>query len=199
MRIKSALDALFPKTRQGVLAALLVQPDRSWYASELARRMGVPPSSLQRELRDLTTAGILSMRRQGRMVYFQANTESPIFSDLRAVLVKTVGLVSVLSAALKPLSSKLRVAFVHGSIATGSDQSDSDVDLMLVGSASPAELSATLRHARDLLGREINMTVYTRAEFNKKRKAGDHFLTRVLGTPKLFVLGDAHELDQSAI
>jgi DNA-binding transcriptional ArsR family regulator len=32
--------------------------------------MGVPPSSLQRELRDLAEAGILKTHRQGRMSYY---------------------------------------------------------------------------------------------------------------------------------
>jgi len=60
-----SLDALLPKTRQGILAAVLVRPDKAWYASELARRMGITPSSLQRELRGLTMAGILKSHRQG--------------------------------------------------------------------------------------------------------------------------------------
>jgi DNA-binding transcriptional ArsR family regulator len=77
------LDALLPKTRQGILAATLLQPEKAWYVSELARRMGVPPSSLQRELRDLAEAGILKTHRQGRMSYYQANVESPLFPDLR--------------------------------------------------------------------------------------------------------------------
>ena len=52
MRNIGAIDALLPKTRQGILAATLVQPEKVWYVSELARRMGVPSSSLQRELQD---------------------------------------------------------------------------------------------------------------------------------------------------
>jgi DNA-binding transcriptional ArsR family regulator len=198
MRNSPTLDALLPKTRQGILAAMLVQPEKAWYVSELARRMGVPPSSLQRELRDLTAAGILKSHRQGRMVYFQANTDSPIFSELRGLLLKTAGLVDVLADALQPLAAKLRVVFVYGSIASGSEQSDSDIDLMVVGTVSPADLAVPLRHARELLGREINPTVYMPAEFDKKRKTKDHFLTRVLDKPRLFVLGSSDELDKAA-
>src|SRR6202041_2365732 len=104
MRYPGSLDALLPKTRQGILAALLVRPDKTWYASELARRMAVTPSSLQRELRDLTRAGILKSHRQGRMAYYQANRESPLFEDLRGLFLKTAGLVDVLANALKPLA-----------------------------------------------------------------------------------------------
>ena|SRR5580704_12718501 len=198
MRKTTSLDALLPKTRQGILAAILMRPERAWYVSELARRMGVPSSSLQRELQDLTDAGILKTHRQGRMVYYQANTGSPLFSDLRGLLLKTAGLADVLAEALKPLAARLRVAFVYGSVATGNEQSDSDVDLMVVGSVSPAELSVSLRQARDVLGREINPTLYRLGEYDKKVKAKDHCLVSVLHTAKLFVIGDADALGQSA-
>jgi predicted nucleotidyltransferase len=198
MRKSRALNALLPKTRQGILAATLVQPQKAWYVSELARRMGVPPSSLQRELHDLTAAGILKTHRQGRMAYYQANVDSPLFPELRGLLLKTAGLVDVLADALKPLAAKLRLVFVYGSIASGSEQSDSDIDLMVIGKVSPVELALPLRRARELLGREINPTVYTPPEFDKKRAAKDHFLTRVLDKPKLFVLGDGNELGQAA-
>jgi DNA-binding transcriptional ArsR family regulator len=180
---------LLPKTRQGILAATLVQPEKAWYVSELARRMGVPASSLQRELHDLSEVGILKTYRQGRMVYYQANTDSPVFSDLRGLLIKTAGFVDILARALKPLAARLRTAFVYGSVAAGSEQSDSDVDLMVVGQVSPKDLALPLRRARELLGRNINPTVYTPDEFDKKRAASDPFLKQVMGRPKLFVLG----------
>lgn len=198
MRKNSTLDALLPKTRQGILAATLVQSEKAWYVSELARRMGVPSSSLQRELHDLSEAGILKTYRQGRMVYYQANTDSPVFPDLRSLLFKTAGLVDVLAHTLKPLAAKLRMVFVYGSIASGSEQSDSDIDLMVVGRVSPAELALPLRRARELLGREINPTVYTPAEFARKRAAKDHFVTQVLDKPRFFVLGNNNELGKAA-
>lgn len=160
--------------------------------------MGVPSSSLQRELLDLTEAGILKTHRQGRMVYYQVNADSPLFSDLRGLLLKTAGLVDVLADALEPLVTKLRLVFVYGSIASGSEQSDSDIDLMVVGNLPPVDLSLPLRHARELLGREINPTIYAPKEFGKKRAAKDHFLTRVLDKPKLFVIGNTNELDEAA-
>src|ERR1035438_3231984 len=140
MRKFRTLDALLPKTRQGILAATLVQPEKAWYVSELARGLGVPAASLQREFHDLSEVGILKTHRQGRMVYYQANTDSPVFSDLRGLLFKTAGFVDVLAQALKPLAARLRTAFVYGSIAAGSEQSDSDIDLMVVGQVSPKDL-----------------------------------------------------------
>lgn len=197
MRKDHFIDALLPKTRQGILAATLIQPEKAWYVSELARRMGVPSSSLQRELRDLEEAGILKAHRQGRMAYYQANTNSPVYPELRGLMLKTAGLVDVLADAIAPLARKLRIVFVYGSIAGGGEQSDSDIDLMVVGSVSPVDLALPLRKARQLLGREINLSVYTPAELAKKWAAKDHFLTRVLDKRKLFVLGDEDELEKT--
>ena len=198
MRNIRLLDALLPKTRQGILAALFMQPDKTWYVSELARRMGVPSSSLQRELADLTQVGLLTHSRQGHMAYYQANTASPVFDDLRGLLLKTVGLVDVLADALKPLTGKVHLAFVYGSIARNEDTSESDIDLMVIGGIEPADLALPLRHARTVLGRDINPTVYTPAEFDRKRAARDHFLTQVLTQPRLLVLGREDDLGRSA-
>jgi predicted nucleotidyltransferase len=175
-----------------------VQPEKAWYASELARRMGVPSSSLQRELRDLAEVGILKTHRQGNMVYYQADADSPVFPDLRGLLLKTAGLVDVLADALKSVAVNLRTAFVYGSIAAGAEKTDSDIDLMVIGHVSPAELAMPLRRARELLGREINPTVYTAAEFGKKHAADDHFLKQVLDKPKIFVIGNEYELGKIA-
>jgi DNA-binding transcriptional ArsR family regulator len=198
MRNVRTLDALLPKTRQGILAATLVQPEKAWYAAELAHRLGVPSSSLQRELHDLSEAGILKTSRQGRMVYYQANRDSPVFPDLRGLLLKTAGLVDVLAQALKPVAAKVATAFIYGSIAAGSEESDSDIDLMVVGRMSPEDLALPLRRARESLGREINPTVYTPAEFGRKHAANDPFLKEVLDQPRLVVLGIKGELGKVA-
>ena len=160
--------------------------------------MGVPSSSLQRELQDLTTVGILKNHRQGRMAYYQANTDSPVFAELRGLILKTAGLVDVLAEALKPLVAKLRLVFVYGSIASGNEKSDSDIDLMVVGKLAPAELALPLRRARELLGRDINPTVYTPAEFDKKRNSKDTFLSQVLAKPRLLVIESQNDLGKAS-
>ncbi len=176
------------------MAATFGRPDKAWFAAELARHLGVPSSSLQRELQDLTAVGILASHRQGRMVYFQANRRCPIYPELRGLMLKTAGLTDVLADALRPLAGRVDVAFVHGSVAAGTDDGDSDVDLVVVGSVAPADLSVPLRGARTRLGRDVNPTVYTPTEFARRRVAADHFLTRVLDKPTLFVIGHTDDL-----
>jgi predicted nucleotidyltransferase len=83
---------------------------------------------------------------------------------------------------------KMRVAFVYGSMAGGSEQSDSDVDLMVIGTVTALELAMPLRRARELLGRDVNPTVCTPVEFERKRAGKDHFLTNVLDKPRLLMM-----------
>ncbi len=194
MRKIRPLDALFPKVRQALLAATLLHPERWWYLSDLAKHLGVRPSSLQRELAALVEAGILHRLQDGNRVYFQANAECPFLAELQGLFVKTVGVVDVLREALKSFTKRIDSAFVYGSMARATEFASSDVDLMIVGQVGLADLTPALRRAEARLGRPVNPTLYTREEFATKLQAGHHFLKVVLDGEKLFILGDPHDL-----
>lgn len=194
MRTSRALDALFPRIRQALLAATVLHPERWWYLSDLAKHLGVRPSSLQRELAGLVDAGILRRRRDGNRVYFQPNLDCPFLPDLQGLLVKTAGVVDALREVLGRFANRINWAFVYGSMARAEELACSDVDLMIIGQVGLAELTPALRCAEGRLGRAVNPTLYTREEFATKLQAGHHFLKAVLDGEKLFILGDPHEL-----
>jgi DNA-binding transcriptional ArsR family regulator len=194
MRTRRPLKALFPKTRQAILAVTLTHPEKWCYLAEMARRLGVPSSSLQRELAALVEAGILKRRRDGNRVYFQPDADCPFMPELQGLFVKTAGLVDVLREALAPLGDRIRWAFVYGSMARGQEKSDSDVDLMVIGDVGLSDVSPFLRSARQRLNREVTPTVYSTAEFTKKLHAGYGFHRGVLDKDKLFVVGNEREL-----
>lgn len=198
MRKTSILDSLFPEVRQGILAAALTRPDKWWYLSELADFIRTRPSSLQRELSALVKSGILEQRRDGRRVYFRAETRSPVFADLRGVLEKTAGLVPTLQNLFRPFAAEISVAFIYGSVARKEEHATSDVDLMVIGSVGLAELSSGLRNAEKQLGREINITNYSVHEFRGKIHRHDHFLTQVLKSGIQFVIGEHNDLEAIA-
>ncbi|HEY6293398.1 MAG TPA: hypothetical protein VI455_17745 [Terriglobia bacterium] len=193
MRTARSVDALFPKTRQAILAATFAEPQRWWYMRELARHLRLTPSSLQRELAALVRGGILLQRREGKHVYFQAATDSPIFQELHGLILKTVGLVDVIRDALKPLTDRIEWAFIYGSVARSDEHAASDVDLMIIGEVGLADVSSPLRTAERSLNRAVNPTTYTPDEFAKKVKSNNHFIATVLRSKKLFLLGDARE------
>ena len=138
--------------------------------------------------------GLVVRRVQGNQVLYQANAHGAIFPELKSLIAKTVGLRGTLAAALAPLATEIRVAFVYGSVARQEERQDSDVDLMVLGPASFGEVVSALGPAQEALGREVNPTVFPVSEFRSKLAAGNHFLTTVLREKKLFILGDENEL-----
>ena len=197
MRTTSSIDALFSKTRQAILAATFLDPQRWWYMRELARHLRVTPSTLQRELDSLVRGGILRQKREGKHVYFKAFSDSPIFQELRGIILKTAGLALVIRKALKPLADRIQWAFIYGSVARAEEHSASDVDLMIVGRIGLADLSSPLRKAEQKISRAVNPTVYTPDEFARKVKSNHHFINTVLRSKKLFVVGDPREFGKT--
>lgn len=196
---KSLADALFTKTQQRVLGALFGQPERSFYASELIRYAGTGSGAAQRELAKLEGSGLISARRIGHQKHYQANAASPLYSELRDIVLKTVGLAEPLRDALKPLSKAIRAAFVYGSVAKATDQATSDIDLMVVSDdLSYGDVFGALDKVSRALGRNVNPTVYTAAEFLKRAKNENAFITRVIEGPKVWVIGTEDDLPVAA-
>jgi uncharacterized protein len=185
-------NVLFGRTRGAVLAVLYGHVGQSYYLRQLARMTGIALGPVQRELRQLVDAGLVTKRIQGTQTLFTANELSPVFSEMRSLVAKTAGMHDVLLAALSPLSSKIDLAFVYGSVARAGETEQSDVDLMVVGTAKFADVVDRIADAQKTLSREINPTVYTAREFTSKLRG--NFLKTVLGGKKLFLIGGEDDL-----
>ncbi|HEY4050789.1 MAG TPA: nucleotidyltransferase domain-containing protein [Acidobacteriaceae bacterium] len=198
MRKSATLDALFPTVRAGVLSATLLQPDHWWFMTELARNLEVTPSSLQRELESLVTAGFLLRRQDGRRVYFKANTESPLFPELRGLLQKTAGIIPELKAAIEKFGGRIELALLYGSIARGEERASSDIDLMVVGTLQQIDLLPVLRKLENRFRREVNVTLFSPEEFRRKLASADHFLSSVMNAKTIPLKGSLNELEETA-
>lgn len=190
----SIASALFTDSQASVLRWLFGQPTRSFYLSELRRLTGLASASLQRELNRLSEAGLIHSERVGNLRHFKANPQSPVFDELIALVRKTLGIEPMLRNALHPLESRLETAFVYGSIAKQTDTAQSDIDLMLVGKQLRlADVLELLIPLETELGRKINPTCYTPAEFERRRAEPDSFVNRVLAQPILLLMGSIRE------
>jgi len=194
MRKIGSIDSLFPKTRQMILAATYLSPKRWWYLSELASHLHLTPSSLQRELVSLVKSGILRQKKEGKQVYFKAEEDSPFYSDLRGLILKTVGLVDILQKALDPFLKQIQFAFVFGSVAKGDEHSKSDVDILIIGDVTLAQVSPAIRKAEEEIGRLINVAIYSYKDFSAKLKSEHHFIMNIMKSKKLFIFGEPIEL-----
>ena len=187
-------DLLFGRTRGAILALLYGHADQSFYTRQIARQADASVGAVQRELENLSNVGLIVRSSAGSQVFYQANREAPIFREMQALVNKTIGVFSVLRSALRPLAKRVPVAFVYGSVAREQETAQSDVDLMVVGKATLDEVLSRLTTVEKIIGRPVNPTVYSIAEFKSKLANGNHFLTAVLKGQKVFLLGDEDEL-----
>lgn len=191
----SLADALFAKVQQRVLAVLFGNPGRSYYANEVIGLARSGTGAVQRELARLEAAGLVTAARIGKQKHYQANAASPVFDELRALVLKTSGLADVLREALSAVSDRIRAAFVYGSIAKGEDTAASDIDLMVIGDGlTYADLFGALEEASAKLGRKVAPTIYSPKELARRVKQDNAFITRVLQQPKVWLIGGENDL-----
>ncbi len=186
--------ALFPRARQSVLGLLFGLPERRFYLREIVSLTGLGVGSVQRELERLSAANIITRTRGGQHVYFQAEPACPIFEELRMIVRKTLGASAVIREAMLPLADRIEVAFIFGSLARGTDKKGSDIDLLVVGDVTFADVVDAVRGVEEETRREVNAVVYTSAEFTAKLAARNHFLTNVCAGETLFLIGGDREL-----
>ena len=191
--------ALFSATRQAVLRLLFGHAGERFYQRQIIRIVSLGSGAVQRDLQQLTAAGILVRTVEGRQTYYQANRACPVFDELHGLIRKTSGVAHVLKDGLAALAGKIQLAFIYGSLATGGETAASDVDVMVVGEGiSLQDVVSAFTEAQRELRREVNPSVYRTEEFCRKLAGGHHFLSSVVAGPKIFLIGDEGELTRLA-
>ena len=190
--------ALFPKVRHVLLTLLFTEPERKYYLSEIVRRSRVGTGAIQRELARLTSAGLIARTKEGPLVYYQADSSSPVYAELRALIAKTSGVAETIARDLATMKGRINAAFIFGSIARGSERSSSDIDLFIVGAVTLREVCSALLKTQETLGREINPTIQSLTEFQRRLTNHDAFISRVLAGPRTQVIGDVDEAGRVA-
>jgi predicted nucleotidyltransferase len=185
---------MFGKARRAVLSLLYGHTDEAFYLRQVVRVTGIGLGPAQRELKQLTDAGIIQRMVRGKQVYYQANVKCPIFAELKSLIVKTAGLADVLRETLAPLAEQIAIAFVYGSMASGEATSESDIDLLVVGNIDEMALHGALSQAENRLGRPVNYTLMSQLEFDKRRSEKGGFIARVLLGQKIMILGSIDEI-----
>jgi predicted nucleotidyltransferase len=190
----SLADALFTTTQQRVLALLFGQPARSFFATELIELTGSGSGAVQRELKRLTSSGLITVTPIGKQKHYQANPDSPVFAELRGLVLKTVALVEPIRQALEQIADQITLALLYGSVVKGTDTAASDIDLLIVAEGVALEdVYAALAPVEADLGRRISPTLYTSQEFAERKASRSAFLTRVLSGEHLVLIGGEDE------
>lgn len=186
-------SALFTTTQQRVLALLFGHADRSFFTKEIIREVG-GAGAAQRELARLENSGIILSSRVGNQKHYRANPTSPIFDELRSIVMKTIAVVDPLREALRPLTSHIELALIYGSVAKGEENSTSDIDVLVVGSDLTLEqLFRRFNRAEKMIGRKVNPTLYTPDEFRRRIEKKNPFVDNVLRGRTLPLIGDLND------
>jgi predicted nucleotidyltransferase len=180
------------KSRAEIFRLLFERPETQLYLREIHRRSGLSIRPIQEELSALDKAGLLKIHKDGNRVYYSANTQHPLFPEIRSLVEKTSGVIGVLQAALQ--DPEVEAAFVFGSVASGQARPESDLDLFVIGSLGLRKLTKLLSGTSERIGREVNPHVMTSDEFARRVMSKDHFVSNVMGSKKTFIKGDESEL-----
>jgi len=187
-------EILSSKIRAEIFRLLFGTSAEELHMREIERRSGYAIGTIQTELKKLLRLDLVKKRKDGNRLYYRANKEHPLYPDIRSFVLKTIGLVDILKNALRQ-DSDISIAFVFGSIALHEETAGSDVDLMVIGKLGLRKLTGMLSGVPEQIGREINPHVLSVNEFIKRKTKREHFVTQVFEAPKIFITGNANDLE----
>lgn len=179
-------DFMLSKRQQAILAPLLMHPGKTFGTVELIRKSGQGRGAGQVQIRKLLDAGVLKASRVGNQQRIEINSAFPLYEELRSLCRKSFGLAEAVRDALAPFAADIVEAFIFGSVATGKDSGDSDVDLMIVGTADFLELQSVMLALEKNLSRPVHLTLYSPDEWQVVQS--DPILEHIVASPRLQVL-----------
>jgi predicted nucleotidyltransferase len=182
------------EARRRLLAYYFTNPTARHHLRDLAERLSIDPSNLSKELRRLQREGLFRSEVSGRQKYFQLNREYPLFHEVRRIVGKTIGAVSVIRESLKKVEG-INEAYLYGSFAKGQQDAASDIDVLIIGAPGEEALAQAVRRLEGQLGREINYTVLTPKEFASRRARKDAFLESVWHNRRVSLIAHDEEAE----
>ena len=190
--MRSAAPALLPIFRSqlqaDILAALLLNPEQEYSLTDLAKRFGVPLSTVHGEVGRLTRAGLLRRRNVGRSAMVRANSRNRLVEPLSELLFLAWGPMQVIADEFEGLKGAERV-LIFGSWAARYLQwhgpPPNDLDILVVGGPSRGDVYDAADRAQQRLGMPVNPVIRTSEAW---RQAGDPLIQQIQSGPFVVVL-----------
>ena len=149
------------KTKVNLLVKLFLNPATRAYLRELATEFGVSTNSVRTELNNLTQHDILLSERDGRNVYYRANTQHPLFPELSSMVRKITGIDDLAKSIIDRLGN-LETVYLTGDYAEGKDTGI--IDIVLVGDIDKMQLEDVIAKTERYIHRKIRPLVLSRKE-----------------------------------
>jgi Nucleotidyltransferase domain. len=177
------------KTRAAILELYFLHPEKKYYLRQLEKMLHFPVQNIRRELINLEKNSIFKKEKSGNQVFYFINRQSPIYSDIRNIISKTIGIENRIKESLSEISG-INKAFIFGSFADGTQDSLSDIDIIITGDINEDVLIEKISSLESKFEREINYHIYSEKEFIEKRKEENSFISRILSKPVIFLIGE---------
>lgn len=182
----SGIDFMLSERQQRMLGALLLHPDRQYGSNELIAIGGPGYGAGRRILEQFERSAIVVKTARGNQRLYSVNIRHPIYPDLRSICFKTFGIAEVIAGVLSPFKDRISLAFVFGSMAQGTERTDSDVDLTVVGNVDVFDLGEAIERIQTVLGREVDLNLHTPEEWASLQS--DKVIGAILKKDKIMVI-----------
>jgi len=187
------LMLLRSKTRKKLLSFFLSNEQNKYYLRELERLTGVSVGNIRRELQPLKEDNFFVTERLGNLLFYKLNMQHPLYKEIKKILMTEIGIEADIKHALVKLSN-IDVTFIYGSYASKKSRSDSDVDLMIVGSPNKETISDAISKLEKKYQREINYQIYSKKNYQEKLASNSSFLSELNSKPKIFLIGGSSDI-----
>jgi predicted DNA-binding transcriptional regulator len=150
------------KTRIRLLVRFFFNPETKSYLRELAKEFNISTNSVREELNQLTKTKLLKSEKNGRQVYYSAETSHPLFPELKSMVSKVMGIDQVIDGIVNRLGD-IEEAYLIDDYAEGKDTGI--IDLLLVGDVDQYHLNDLSRKTERYIKRKIRSLVLSRDEY----------------------------------
>ena len=167
---------LISTNSQKVLSLLAKFSDQDFYEREISRRLGISSGSANRALNDLFSAGVITRRREGKMLFYSIDTPDAAIIALKKII--NILLIEPLLEKLKKLSSRI---VLYGSCALGTDTYKSDIDLFVVAKRKQevSNIINDFKFPKGYEGIQIQSIIKTPIELLNGRQSEQAFMEEV--------------------
>jgi len=160
------------KIAQKVLSYFLLNSEEEMYVNEMARKFAVNRGNLVRKLAEWEREGIVTKTERGNLSLYKINKKYSLLEEMKKIAQKKFGLEEQLKKVLKGVKG-LKMAFIFGSYAENKLETESDIDLLLIGSHNALKVQKGIIKLQEEFDREINIVDMTEVEFKEKKQKSE--------------------------
>lgn len=187
-------DIIISRVRVKVLTLLLTHPGTMFHVRDIVRKVGEEINAVRRELAHMEKAGMVAKEQRANRLLYIFRKDYPLYFELLELIGKTTGL------GWDIIKQKAKLGKIKFTMLSGrylrriSKKSNTDIDLLVVGTVVLPELAQLVKTEEVRRERELNYTVMTEEEFSFRKNRRDPFVLQILEGSRVMIIGDEEEL-----